>query len=113
MADKITGQATSKTAGDKPAGVTVLGTERPIDATHEGQKHPFRRPRDAATLIIVRQGKRAPEILLGCRDATHAFMPNRYVFPGGRVDLADGYVPLAGKLRPDVEHRLLHAATPA
>jgi 8-oxo-dGTP pyrophosphatase MutT (NUDIX family) len=90
----------------------VLGVERPVDQTHEGQKHPFRRPRDAATLIIVRVGRKAPEVLLGCRDAGHAFMPNRYVFPGGRVDLADGYVPCASKLRPDVEHRLLHAATP-
>lgn len=101
-----------KTAIKKSVAATVLGVERPVDQTHEGQKHPFRRPRDAATLIIVRQGKKAaPEILLGCRDATHAFMPNRYVFPGGRVDLADGYVP-ATRLRPDVEHRLLHAATP-
>jgi len=100
------------TSNKKNVAGTVLGVERPVDQLHEGQKHPFRRPRDAATLIIVRQGKKAPEILLGCRDATHAFMPNRYVFPGGRVDLADGYVPHGTKLRPDVEHRLLHAATP-
>jgi len=102
----------AKTGGGNGPAAKIIGVERPIDQLHEGQKHSFRRPRDAATLIIVRRGKRAPEILLGCRDATHAFMPNRYVFPGGRVDLADGYVPHATKLRPDVEHRLLRAATP-
>ena len=36
--------------------------------------------------ILVRQRGKVPEVLLGCRDAKHAFMPNRYVFPGGRVD---------------------------
>ncbi len=101
-----------KSGSGNSAAVKVLGVERPVDATHEGQKHAFRRPRDAATLIIVRRGKKAPEVLLGCRDASHAFMPNRYVFPGGRVDLADGFVPAASKLRPDVAHRLLQAATP-
>jgi 8-oxo-dGTP pyrophosphatase MutT (NUDIX family) len=101
-----------KSGGKADSTAKVLGVERPVDAAHEGQKHPFRRPRDAATLIIVRQGRRAPEILLGCRDAGHAFMPNRYVFPGGRVDLADSYVPHATPLRADVEHRLLRAATP-
>jgi 8-oxo-dGTP pyrophosphatase MutT (NUDIX family) len=106
MAGKATAAGTNGAA-------KILGVERPVDSMHEGQKHPYRRPRDAATLIIVRQGRRAPEILLGCRDAAHAFMPNRYVFPGGRVDLADGYVPVATKLRDDVEDRLLRAATPA
>jgi 8-oxo-dGTP pyrophosphatase MutT (NUDIX family) len=102
----------AKSDGKNIGGATVLGVERPVDSIHEGEKHPFRRPRDAATLIIVRQGRKAPEILLGCRDAAHAFMPNRYVFPGGRVDRADGYAPYASDLRADVKHRLLRAATP-
>ena len=38
------------------------------------------RPRDAATLIIVRQLK-TPKILLGKRAASHKFMPNKFVFP--------------------------------
>ncbi len=109
MAGKAT--STGRNAGN--AAAKLLGVERPVDSLHEGQKHPYRRPRDAATLIIVRQGKRAPEILLGCRDAAHAFMPNRYVFPGGRVDLADGHVPVGSGLRADVEDRLLRAATPS
>src|SRR2546430_16826219 len=62
------------------------GSERPVEKVD--QKYPYMRPRDAATLILVRQRGKVPEVLLGCRDAKHAFMPNRYVFPGGRVDRA-------------------------
>jgi 8-oxo-dGTP pyrophosphatase MutT (NUDIX family) len=47
------------------------------------------RPRDAATLIIVRNER---EVLLGVRNAHHVFMPHRYVFPGGRVDAGDARV---------------------
>jgi len=47
------------------------------------------RPRDAATLVLVRAGPQGPEVLLGQRHADHAFMPNRYVFPGGGVDRLD------------------------
>src|SRR5262249_49387000 len=85
------------------------GSERPVEKIDE--KYPYMRPRDAATLILVRQNGRIPEVLLGCRDAKHAFMPNRYVFPGGRVDRADARVPVATSLDPFVEERLRNAAT--
>lgn len=88
-----------------------VGGQRPVDKTYEGQKFPYLRPRDAATLILVRQHGDVPEVLLGCRDAKHAFMPNRYVFPGGRVDLADASVPVATPLNPFVDERLQRAAT--
>ncbi|MBC8037108.1 MAG: NUDIX hydrolase [Rhizobiales bacterium] len=51
------------------------------------------RPRDAATLILVRrEASAAPRILMGQRHGTHAFMPNKYVFPGGRLDAGDSRV---------------------
>src|SRR5262245_22561005 len=50
------------------------------------------RPRDAATLIIVDMTGGEPRVLLGRRRADLAFMPGRYVFPGGRVDPADRHV---------------------
>ncbi len=45
--------------------------------------------RDAATLIVVRRDDGRPRILLGQRHGSHAFMPNKFVFPGGRLDPAD------------------------
>jgi len=89
----------------------VLGVERRVDQLHEGEHHPYYRPRDAATLILVRQTGPAPEVLLGCRHGKTAFMPNRYVFPGGRVDAADTRVPFAADLREDVAERLERACT--
>lgn len=50
------------------------------------------RPRDAATLILVRRDAGAPRILMGQRHGSHAFMPNKHVFPGGRLDAADSRV---------------------
>ena len=50
------------------------------------------RPRDAATLIIVDSSAGEPRVLLGRRRLDMAFMPGRYVFPGGRVDPTDRQV---------------------
>lgn len=66
------------------------------------------RPRDAATLIIVREQR---EVLLGVRSAGHVFMPHVYVFPGGRVDAGDSRVASPTSLRPGVLQRLLGNAS--
>jgi 8-oxo-dGTP pyrophosphatase MutT (NUDIX family) len=50
---------------------------------------PPQRPADAATLIVIRRDGGRPRILLGQRHGSHAFMPNKFVFPGGRLDPAD------------------------
>ena len=47
------------------------------------------RPRDAATLIVVRPGDRDPLCLMGRRHADSEFLPGCYVFPGGAVEPAD------------------------
>src|SRR3546814_7636804 len=70
------------------------------------------RPRDAATLIIVRRGKNGGEVLMGERSAAHVFVPENYVFPGGRVDRSDAFVQPATPLRPDVLERMSRSATP-
>ena len=46
-------------------------------------------PSDAATLIIVRFDGPSPRILMGQRHEAHVFMPNKYVFPGGRMEASD------------------------
>ncbi|MBS1304024.1 NUDIX hydrolase [Loktanella sp. SALINAS62] len=50
---------------------------------------------DAATVIVLRRGD-CPAILMGQRGATAAFMPSKFVFPGGAVDANDGIVPILG-----------------
>jgi 8-oxo-dGTP pyrophosphatase MutT (NUDIX family) len=58
----------------------------------------FVRPVDAAGLVLLRQGKRGLEVLLGRRHGRAGFLPDIYVFPGGRVepqDSAGADLPLA------------------
>jgi 8-oxo-dGTP pyrophosphatase MutT (NUDIX family) len=64
------------------------------------------RPRDAATLILVRRDGAEPRVLMGKRAASHKFMPNKYVFPGGRVDPGDGRLKPPMDLHPEVLRRL-------
>jgi 8-oxo-dGTP pyrophosphatase MutT (NUDIX family) len=52
------------------------------------EKRPVR-PRDAASLILLREGNRGLEVLIGRRGRGARFMPGRYVFPGGRVTADD------------------------
>lgn len=50
--------------------------------------------RNAATVIVLRDRGTSPAILMGQRGAKAAFMPNKFVFPGGAVDPTDADVPL-------------------
>jgi 8-oxo-dGTP pyrophosphatase MutT (NUDIX family) len=47
------------------------------------------RPVDAAGLVLIRERDRGPEVLVGRRHSRVPFLPDIYVFPGGRVDDAD------------------------
>ncbi len=47
------------------------------------------KPRDAATLIVWRKGPNGAEVLMGRRSRRAAFVPNFFVFPGGRLDPDD------------------------
>jgi 8-oxo-dGTP pyrophosphatase MutT (NUDIX family) len=68
--------------------------------------------RPAATVILWRKGADGPEVLMGQRGAAAAFMPSKFVFPGGAVDPADADVRLADGLDPACAARLgLHAPT--
>jgi 8-oxo-dGTP pyrophosphatase MutT (NUDIX family) len=60
--------------------------------------------RSAATVILWREGPEGPEVLMGQRGAAAAFMPSKYVFPGGAVDAGDQ--PAAGWLSPICQARL-------
>ncbi|WP_171178251.1 NUDIX hydrolase [Ruegeria sp. HKCCD8929] len=54
--------------------------------------------RNAATVIVLRDRMSDPAILMGQRGAKAAFMPNKFVFPGGAVDAGDADIPLASPL---------------
>lgn len=49
---------------------------------------------------------------MGVRNAGHRFMPNKLVFPGGRVDRADHAGPAARELAPETAAMLCRAAPP-
>jgi 8-oxo-dGTP pyrophosphatase MutT (NUDIX family) len=51
--------------------------------------------RPAATAVLLRQGPDGPETLMLRRHRSSGFVPGAYVFPGGRVDAADGDPALA------------------
>ncbi|WP_416896505.1 MAG: NUDIX hydrolase [Minwuia sp.] len=59
----------------------------------ETPKRPVR-PRDAASLIILRGEGPDTEVLMGQRARRHRFMPDMYVFPGGRLDRGDRKAPV-------------------
>jgi 8-oxo-dGTP pyrophosphatase MutT (NUDIX family) len=70
-------------------------------------------PRHAASLILWRQRSGGTtETLMGLRHAGHRFMPNRLVFPGGRVDFADRTAPAAAEPAPATLAALRQAAPP-
>ena len=71
---------------------------------------PVAHPRDAATLILVRQDASAPRILMGRRSGGHDFMPGKWVFPGGRIDRADYRGAALTDLQPEVAADLAGSA---
>lgn len=70
-------------------------------------KTPYRRPRDAATLIVLDRTENEPHVLFGKRHEGHAFMPGMFVFPGGSYDAVDGRMKAAGTLDPLSARRLM------
>ncbi len=51
------------------------------------------RPRDAASVVLIRGEGDRTEVLMGRRRKRASFLPNIYVFPGGRVDAVDRLAP--------------------
>jgi len=69
--------------------------------------------RNAASVILLRDRSTAPRILMGQRGASAAFMPNKFVFPGGALDASDTGVPLATPLGDQCMMRLRAESDPA
>jgi 8-oxo-dGTP pyrophosphatase MutT (NUDIX family) len=76
-------------------------------AKKEADHHPYRRPRDAATLILIDRSHPKPRVLVGKRHNNVVFMPGKYVFPGGSVDKLDHRVETAAPIPPELEANLM------
>lgn len=71
------------------------------------------RPVDAAGLVLIRAGRQGPEVLLGRRHRRVAFLPDIYVFPGGRVDPGDARPSgFAESMSPEATGRLAAGSRP-
>lgn len=71
------------------------------------------RIRDAATILLVRRETgQGPSVLMGMRGSAAAFMPSKYVFPGGALDPDDAGVPFAQPLSRTCAARLESGASP-
>jgi 8-oxo-dGTP pyrophosphatase MutT (NUDIX family) len=73
----------------------------------EADHHPYYRPKDAATLILVDRSGAVPKVLVGKRHDKVVFMPGKFVFPGGRVDKSDNRVPVAAPIPKELVNNLL------
>jgi 8-oxo-dGTP pyrophosphatase MutT (NUDIX family) len=73
----------------------------------EADHHPYRRPKDAATLILVDRSAQSPKVLVGRRHDRVVFMPGKFVFPGGSVDVSDNRIPVAAPIPRELEANLL------
>lgn len=47
------------------------------------------RPRDAASLVLIDESAGEPRILMGRRHSRMKFIPDAFVFPGGKLDQGD------------------------
>lgn len=78
-----------------------------LTGAERDQSFPNRRPKDAATVILVDRTGKMPKVLLGRRHHGHVFMPGKFVFPGGRIDKVDRLVKPSAPLHPQVQKKLM------
>ena len=84
--------------------------DAPTDGPLKKEGEAAVRPKDAATLIMLRRGAEKPRVLMGKRHRSHSFMPDLWVFPGGKVDRIDYRAPAATELREPVLASLMKTA---
>ncbi|WP_410217573.1 NUDIX domain-containing protein [Paracoccus sp. (in: a-proteobacteria)] len=63
--------------------------------------------RDAASVLVLRRQGGTASVLMGMRGAAAAFMPSKFVFPGGAIDPGDTGAALARPLRRTCHQRLM------
>ena len=91
---------------ERAAALTSQVTNAPRE-----RRWPNQRPRNAATLIVIDREQGPPRVLMGKRHHGHKFMPGKFVFPGGRIELADRHMDAASELAPRVDEALSRRVT--
>jgi 8-oxo-dGTP pyrophosphatase MutT (NUDIX family) len=94
-----TGSASARIGPTAPDSPAIAGADttisRIVGIMNDGSHPPDKgraavvRPRDAASLILLRGEGKALEVLAGRRPRHARFMPGVYVFPGGAIDPPD------------------------
>ena len=64
---------------------------------------PNQTPKNAATLIVIDRTGPEPRVLMGKRHHGHKFMPGKFVFPGGRIEIGDRKMSAATELEARVD----------
>ncbi|MGX1196099.1 NUDIX hydrolase [Parvibaculum sp. MBR-TMA-1.3b-4.2] len=78
---------------------------------HAAPKTRAVRPRDAASLVLIDRSGEEPCILMGRRHSKMSFVPDAFVFPGGKLDATDEKAKPATAF--DAEMKAQIAQTPA
>ncbi len=78
-----------------------------LSKVERDQGFPNSRPKDASSIILLDRKGKTPRVLMGRRHPGHRFMPNVYVFPGGRLEAHDKTMPVHGVVDADSERRLM------
>lgn len=68
--------------------------------------YPNQRAKDAAAIILFDRSGQELKVLVGQRSKKHVFMPDAFVFPGGRRDPTDHRLSFANDLRDDTHIEL-------
>ena len=68
-----------------------MASERPTIAARMRSEGPPSEPRPSASVIVLRDGATAPELLLVQRNPQQPFMGGFWVFPGGAVDEGESH----------------------
>ncbi|MBV8567968.1 MAG: NUDIX domain-containing protein [Methylobacteriaceae bacterium] len=102
------GAATGVTArfAGLDTGAAIASETGEPDLVGSDRRWPNLRPRPAATLMILDRGGAEPQVLMGRRHWRHAFMPGKFVFPGGRIEAADRRMMVANGLAEAIEAKL-------
>lgn len=103
LADRLAGAAGAPGSGPGRWPVRAAGSRQETGSRVLTDKTAIR---DAATVIVLRDRKHNPSVLMGQRGAKAAFMPNKFVFPGGAVDRGDHDIALARPLPSQCRQRL-------